>query len=117
MTPVERTRFLQATLAVLRTAKDTVTWQRAQDDPFFAALRARHPRVVATPVLIVLSAIIFMFVPSPPLDLVISAACLLQIGLILERVVGRTAFTMVYVASGIAAGIAGLSISPGGFSV
>jgi membrane associated rhomboid family serine protease len=117
MTAAERTRVLQATLAALRTAKDAVTWQTAQDDPFFAALRARHPRVVATPALIVLNAIVFMFVPSPALDLVISAACLLQIGLILERIVGRAAFTTVYVASGVAAGIASLSISPGGFSV
>ena len=117
MTAVERTRFLQATLAGLRTAKDTVTWQKAQDDPFFAALRARQPRVVATPVLIVLNAVTFMFAPSPVLELVISAACLLQLGLILERIVGRAAFTTVYAASGIAAGIASLSIAPGSFSV
>jgi hypothetical protein len=42
--------------------------------------------------------------------------CLLQIGLILERLVGRLAFTTVYVASGVAAGIASLSVSPGGMS-
>jgi membrane associated rhomboid family serine protease len=117
MTPVERARFLQAILAALHTAKETLTWQGLQDDPFFAALRARNPRVVATPVLIVLSAIIFPFVRSPILDLLIGAVCLLQIGLILERLVGRAAFTTVYVASGISAGIASLSISPGRLSV
>ena len=117
MTAAERTRFLQATLAVLRTAKEAVTWQTMQDEPFFAALRARNPRVVATPVLIVLSAVVFLFAPSPLLDLLISAACLLQIGLILERIVGRAAFTTVYVASAVAAGIASLSIAPGRFSV
>jgi membrane associated rhomboid family serine protease len=117
MTPVERTRFVQAVLAALRTAKDTITWQRLQEDPFFAALRARNPRVAATPVLIVLSALIFPFVGSPVLDLLISAVCLLQIGLILERLVGPAAFTTVYLASATAAGIAGFSMSPGGLSV
>jgi membrane associated rhomboid family serine protease len=113
MTPAERTRFLQATLAALRTAKESVTWETVQNDAFFAALRARSPRVVATPVLIVLSGIIFIFVPSSLLDLLISAACLLQIGLILERIVGRAAFATIYVASAVAAGIASLSIAPG----
>jgi membrane associated rhomboid family serine protease len=117
MTAVERTRFLQAALAVVRTAKETVTWQAVQDDPFFSALRARNPRVVATPVLIVLSAITFVFVPSPLLDLLISAVCLLQIGLIVERIVGRAAFTTVYAASAVAASLASLSISPGRLSV
>ena len=117
MTPVERTRFLQATLAALHTAKDTVTSQELQHHPFFAALRARNPRVIATPVLIVLSAVIFVFSPSPVLDLLISAVCLLQIGLILERIVGRAAFTTVYVASAVAAGLASLTISPGRLSV
>jgi membrane associated rhomboid family serine protease len=117
MTAAERTRFLQATLAALRTAKETVTWQTVQNDPFFAALRARNPHVIATPVLIVLSAVIFIFAPSSVLDLFISAVCLLQIGLILERFVGRAAFTTVYVASAVAAAVAGLSMSPGRLSL
>jgi hypothetical protein len=53
-------------------------------------------------------------VHSGVLDLVVSIVCLWQIGLILERLVGPLAFTTVYVASGAAAGIAGLSISSGG---
>lgn len=116
MTAVERKRFLQAALAALHTAKETATLQGLQTDPFFAALRARTPRVVATPVLIVLSAIIFPFSRSPLLDLFISAICLFQIGLILERLVGRAAFITVYVASAVAAGIASLSVAPGRFS-
>src|SRR5688572_28599588 len=63
MTAVERTRFLQAVVATFHTVSDAVTWQTAQNDPFFSALRERSPRVVATPVLIVLSAIIFIFAP------------------------------------------------------
>lgn len=117
MSGSERSRFLQATLAALRTAKETVTLQGLQNEPFFAALRARTPRVVATPVLIVLSSITFPFFRSPVLDVFISAVCLFQIGVILERVVGRAAFVMVYVASGVAAGVAGLSLSAGRFSV
>jgi membrane associated rhomboid family serine protease len=117
MTPVERTRFLQAILAALHTAKDTVTWQRLQDDPFFAALRARNPRVIATPVLIALSAVASLFTGASILDVLISAVCLLQIGLILERIVGRAAFSTVYVASAVAAGIASLAVSPGHFTV
>jgi membrane associated rhomboid family serine protease len=117
MTPVERTRILQGILTALRKVKETVTLEELQSDPFFDALRARTPRVVATPFLIALSAAIFMFVHSPVLDLFISAVCLWQIGMILERVVGRLAFTTVFVASGAAAGVANLSLLPGGISV
>lgn len=115
MTPVERTRLLQVILAALRNVKDAVTLERLQSDPFFDALRARTPRVVATPSLIVLSTTIF--VRSPVLDLFVNAVCLWQVGLILERLVGRLAFTTVYVASGVAAGIVSLSVSPDGMSV
>jgi membrane associated rhomboid family serine protease len=109
MTPVERAGLLQVTLALLRKLKDAATFKGLQADPFFDALRSRTPRVIATPALIVLSTTIF--VHSPVLDLFISAVCLWQIGLILERLVGRLAFTTVYVASGVAAGV---SVSPGG---
>ena len=117
MTAVERAKFLKAAVAALHTAKETVTLQGLQAEPFFAALRARTPRVVATPVLVVASAIIFPFFRSPLLDLFISAVCLFQIGLILERIVGRAAFLTVYVASGVAAGIASLSVASGRFSL
>ena len=113
MTPAERTRILQIILAASHKVKETVTLEGLQSGPFFDALRARTPGIIATPSLIALSAIIFMFVHSPVLDLFISAVCLWQIGLILERLVGRLAFTTVYVASGVAAGVASLSVSPG----
>jgi membrane associated rhomboid family serine protease len=114
MTPVERARFLAVSLAAFRLAKACVTLEELQGDPFFNALRSRIPRVIATPALIVLSTTIF--VRSPVLDLFISAVCLWQIGLILERLVGRMAFTTVYVASGVAAGIGSLSATPSGMS-
>lgn len=113
MTPDERIRLLRIIVAALRKVKEVVTLEGLQSGEFFNALCARTPRVVATPALIALSAITFMFVDSPLLDLCISAACLWQIGQILERLVGRLALTTVYVASGAAAAIAGLTISPG----
>ena len=117
MTSVERTAFLRTILASLLKVRDIVTLEGLQSGPFFDALRARTPRVVATPCLIALSTIIFMFAHSPVLDLFVSAACLLQIGFILERLVGRVAFSTVYIGSGVAAGVAGLFLSSGGVSV
>jgi rhomboid protease GluP len=115
MTAAERTRLFRVILAALHNVKDGIALEGLQCDPFFDALRARNPRVIAMPALIVLSTIVF--VRSPVLDLFVNAVCLWQIGLILERLVGPLAFTTVYVASGIAAGIVNLSVSPGGMSV
>jgi membrane associated rhomboid family serine protease len=115
MTPVERARFLAVLLVGLRKVKACVTLEELQGDPFFDALRARNARVIATPLLIVLSTIIF--IRAPVIDLFVSAVCLLQIGLILERLVGRMAFTTVYLAAGVAAGIGSLSATPSGMSV
>jgi membrane associated rhomboid family serine protease len=115
MTPVERTRLLRVILAALGKVKDAVTLKGLQCDPFFDALRARTPRVIVTPLLIVLSTIIF--IRSPVLGLFVNAVCLWQIGVILERLVGRVAFITIYVASGVAAAIVSFSASPGGMSV
>ena len=115
MTPAERTRLFRVMVAALRKVKDAVTLEGLQCEPFFDALRARTPRVIATPLLIVLSTIVF--VHSPVLDLFVSAVCLWQIGLILERLVGRMAFITIYVASGVAIAIISLSESPGDMSV
>src|SRR5687768_14857844 len=115
MTPVERARCLAGLLAALRQARACVTLEELQGDPFFDALRARNARVIATPLLIVLSTIIF--IRAPIIELIVSAVCLLQIGLILERLVGRMAFTTVHVASGVAAAIGSLSATSSGMSV
>jgi membrane associated rhomboid family serine protease len=115
MTPTERTRLFRVILAALHNVKGAVALEGLQGDPVFDALRARTPRVIAMPSLIVLSTIVF--VRSPVLDLLVSAMCLWQIGLILERLVGSLAFTAVYVASGVAAAIVNISVSPGGMSV
>jgi len=114
MTPAERTRFFRVILAALYNVRDTVALQGLEGNPFLDALRARHARVIAMPALVVLSTIVF--VRSPVLDLFVSAMCLWQIGLILERLIGPLAFTTVYVASGVAAAVVNLSVSPGGMS-
>ena len=114
MTPAERTRLFRFILAALHTGKDAVALEGLQCDPFFDALRARNRRVIAMPLLLVLSTIVF--VRSPIVELFISALCLWQIGLILERLIGRMAFATVYIASGIAAAIVTLSVSSSGTS-
>jgi membrane associated rhomboid family serine protease len=117
LTPAERTRLLAAAVAALQKVRETVFLERLHNDPFFDGLRERTPQVIAMPLLVVLSAAVFMFAGSPVLDVLISAVCLWQIGLILERVVGPTAFTTVYVASGVAGTIANLSASSGGLII
>jgi membrane associated rhomboid family serine protease len=52
------------------------------------------------------------FVHSGLIALLINSACVLQIGVILERMVGRPAFAGVYVAAGIFSGLAALSSYP-----
>jgi membrane associated rhomboid family serine protease len=115
-TPVERTRIFGVVLAALHYLRDAVTLEGLQSDPFLEALRARTPRVVAAPALIALSATILILNGHSWLDLLVYAACLWQIGLILERLVGRLAFTTVYVASGVAAGVVSFSVSPDAMS-
>ena len=117
MTAAERTRLLAAAVAALQKVRETIFLEPLHSDPFFDDLRARTPRVIAMPLLVVLSAAVFMFAGSPVLDLFISAVCLWQIGLILERLVGHLAFTTIYVASGVAGGIANFSVSSAGIGI
>jgi membrane associated rhomboid family serine protease len=119
--------------------KNAATLEDLRCDAFFDALRARTRWVVVTPSLIVLSAAMFVlmafdpsagtthgewwrlvtavFVQSRVLDLLVSAVCLLQLGLILERLLGPVVFTTVYGAAGIAAGIVSLTVSHDSVSV
>ena len=50
-----------------------------------------------------------MFVHSGMFHLLVNTAALVQLGLILERLVGRLTFAAVYVAAGIFAGLASLA--------
>ena len=53
-----------------------------------------------------------MFVHSGFLSLLINCVCLLQLGAIVERIVGRAAFGAVYVATGILASAVNLAMNP-----
>jgi membrane associated rhomboid family serine protease len=128
MSPDERARFLSAAKTRFHDASDAVTLQGLGCDPFFNALRARTRRVIVTPYLIALSAAMTVLAGAGSakwwhllttifgyarfLDLVVGAICLLQIGLILERLLGRIPFVVVYVACGAGAGVVSLALSP-----
>ena len=131
MSADERARARARLVAALHEARDAVTLQGLECDAFFDALRKRTPRVIVTPSLIVLTAAftfvswsgtpdelwhrtITMFAHARVLDLLISSVCLLQLGFILERLVGRLVFTAIYVATGAAAAIVGLALTPNG---
>jgi membrane associated rhomboid family serine protease len=134
MTEDERTRVLQALKIRLRDGLDAVTFQGLGCDSFFNFLRARTRRLTATPSLVVLSAVITLaglggthgkswhlvaviFGYSRVLELIIGTVCVLQLGLILERLLGRLAFTIIYVATGAAAGIISLALFPDGVNI
>ena len=134
MTADERERALRALKTALRDGLDAVTFQGLGCDSFFDSLRARTRRLVAAPSLVVLSAMITLaglggtndkpwhlvmviFGHSRVLELIIGTVCLLQLGLILERLIGTLAFTMIYVATGAAAGIISLALFPDGVNI
>lgn len=58
-----------------------------------------------------------MFVHSGMLHLLANLACLVQLGLILERLVGHLAFAAVYAAAGLLAGLVSVSASPVAVSI
>ena len=131
MTPGERTGFFQAMLRGLRLLRDVIVLEGSQCDKFAGALRTRRQRVIVAPSLVALSAavsIIAFFEPRflqhgwrhivtailahpTVMDLLINAACLLQVGLVLERLVGPLVFATVYGTAGVVAGILSLSAS------
>ncbi len=137
MSTEERTRFLQVVVRALHEARDAATLAVPQSDPFFDALRERTRRVIVTPSIILVSATVFVLMAFGPrtahgqwwrplatpfaysgvVDLFVNAVCLLQLGLILERLVGRLAFTTVYIAAGVAAGMVNLTASPDSVTV
>jgi membrane associated rhomboid family serine protease len=58
-----------------------------------------------------------IFGHSRVLELIIGTVCLLQLGLILERLIGTLAFTTIYITSGAAAGIISLALFPDGVNI
>lgn len=134
MTADERARALRALKVGLRELMDAITFQGLGCDSFSDALRARTRRVIATPSLIALSAaitvaglggtndkswhlVMVIFGHSRVLELIVGSVCLLQLGLILERLIGPLAFTAIYVGTGAAAGIVSLALFPDGVNI
>ena len=136
MKPDERDRVLRVVLAILQEMKSAITLEDLQSDPLIDALRARTRRVIVAPSIIALTTVASfgnwiglsarttngewphvlsnMFVEPGLLALVVNGVCLLQISLILERLLGRLAFSMVYISAGLAAGIVSFFVSPDG---
>ncbi len=59
MTPEDRERYLQTAIAIARHIKREITRPRHELEPFREALRARMPRVLATPALIAINVAVF----------------------------------------------------------
>jgi len=155
MTGDERKWLFGVCLTGLRHVQKAITLQGLRPNPFSNALRERTPKVLATPALATVSAVVFVmmafapgsntsadklihwggniaarttdgewwrllttiFVHSRLIDLFLNIACVIQLGVILERTVGPFAFTAVYVASGVAAAIVSLSAAPAAVTI
>jgi membrane associated rhomboid family serine protease len=128
MSAKERAACSKAASQGLREVKDVVILGGLECDEFAEALRTRTRQVIAAPVLIALTTaltllgwlspgwgaagwrhlLISAFTHPTVPGLILSGACLLQVGLVLERLVGARVFAIVYVSAGAAIGIAGL---------
>jgi membrane associated rhomboid family serine protease len=132
----ERKTLFRAVIEIMRQLKETVTFEDLERDAFVNALRARARWAIVTPAFVAVNLAVFifvllgrnaapqttggewwrpltaMFVHSRILDLVVNVACLIQVGIVLERLVGRFAFTAVYVGAGVAAAVISVSLAP-----
>ena len=134
-TPEERANASQRALTFAR-----FVWQygRGELEPFHAALRARTPRLVATPLIIGAMIAAFLLVPASAsvsdgprttngewwrlatamlahaglIALIVDAVAIAQLGSIVERLVGRFAFTTAFVAAGLLAALTAVATYP-----
>jgi membrane associated rhomboid family serine protease len=147
MTPAERIRFFQSSLATLHRLLAGIEEHRAQPDGFREALCARTPRTVVMPALVALQVVFFfcivlgpgalgdpetlvgwgasfaprttngewgrlvlaIFVQAGFLQLLVNIVGILQLGLVVERLVGPLAFGATFVSAGVLANLVGLS--------
>ena len=132
-TPEERARFQKIAKAIAQLTYRIVTLQDIQEHPFYGALHGRTKWAIVTPVICVLNVLVFLIGPDISTDdplqtlngqwwrlatsvfvhsgffhLLVNLIGLLQIGLILERIVGSITFAAVYMAAGIATGVIGV---------
>jgi rhomboid protease GluP len=134
-TPEERANASQRGLAFAR-----IAWQygREELEPFHAALRARTPTLVATPLIVGAMIAVFLLVPASAsvsdgprttngewwrlatamlahaglIGLIVDAVAIAQLGSIVERLVGRFAFATAFVASGLLAALTAVATYP-----
>lgn len=149
-TPDERARALRMVRALAMAARDGGIRRRADQAPFFDALRERTRFPFVTIGLLLVNILLFFqmvfgqgavsdpatliswganfgprtsngewwrllsatFLHAGGLELLISVACLAQLGFLLERLTGHTAFAVVYVSAGAFASIVSLSMVP-----
>lgn len=149
-TPDERVRAFHAVRAFVLFARDGGLKRRADQAPFFEAVRERTLIPFVTLALLILNVILFFEVvlaPGPLTDSstliawganfgprttngswwrligatflhdgffewLIAVACLAQVGFLLERLTGHTAFTVVYLSAGVFASLVSLVVAP-----
>jgi rhomboid protease GluP len=150
MSPEERVRAIRAALAALVQAKDAAIEDLQRSEPFRDALRARTPWALATPGLVALNVVVFIwmafdagalgdaatqiawggnfgprttngqwwrlvtatFLHTGLLQLLFTIVGILQIGLLLERLLGPFAVASVYVGGGILSNVVTLAKYP-----
>jgi membrane associated rhomboid family serine protease len=135
MTPEERSRTNKIARAALREAGRRTTLSDLQESPFCIALRSRSRWVVATPAICALNiaAFIGMSAGSPKdsaegfaaalfahwgmWHLIFDLTGLLQVGFLLERLVGPFAFTTVYVSASMTCTLIDLFAEPSAHGV
>ena len=146
----DRKQLLRKALVVLRELAVIAREEYGRLEPFRAALRARMKYAIATPVLVALNVVVFVFMlfgagafsdPSTLVSwganfgprttngewwrvltstfvhvgfmrMVVEAAALAQLGVVLERQVGRSAFAAVFCLAGALAGLVNVSVGP-----
>lgn len=151
-TPAERARFLQLLRSTALAVRDGGLKRRADQAPFFAALRERTRVPFVTIALLLVNLVVYarmaagdgamndagtliawganfgprttngewwrllaaMFVHRSFLELLITLACLGQLGFLLERLVGHTAFCAVYLSAAAFASLVSLVVAPVG---
>jgi membrane associated rhomboid family serine protease len=149
-TAEDRERLLQRAVVVLRELIAAARRQRADLDPFRAALRARTPILILTPAIVAVNVAIFMlmlfgagalsdpatlvgwganlgprttngewwrliastFVHTGFLRMAVDIVVLAQLGMLVERLVGRLAVAAVYCSAGALAALVNLSVYP-----
>lgn len=131
----DRARYVAIAIHNLAHLRASASKPRPEIDRFETALRARTGRIVVTPALVAMFVCAFVFrwtgsvgpkttngewwrivtatfVQGGLFQLVVNGGATLQVGRMLERLTGRAATAMVFLAAGAIAGVVGVGIQP-----